>query len=259
MCLDISDIIMAPVINPEWLAYLHILIIEHHSLVHRLDPSAIRPKFYFLVHYPELISIYGPPRHYYTMRFESVHQYFKRLTARVRNFVNLTQTLSTRFQNLKAYHLGQKDYFSDDSHVSAGSTQTLSSLCSPLLQSFLKKFPNCSDMQETVFVTNCVNMRGVTYQKGFAYVYKLCNDDIETVTFAQLLAIICYKTVWYAHANILKTNGFYDLLHAYEIEPAENLELIELGAELDHSPLSIYDNDGGQYIPLKYKVTRHVS
>ena len=72
-CLDISNIILAPKINCAWLAHWRTLIIEHHQLVKLLSPSAVRLKFHFLVHYSLAIQVYGPPIHYFTMRFESLH------------------------------------------------------------------------------------------------------------------------------------------------------------------------------------------
>lgn len=75
--LDITDILMAMVIDKEWLANLHLLIMELFGQVNELNPLAVRPKFHYLVHYPHLIQQYGPPRQYYTMRFEALHQYFK--------------------------------------------------------------------------------------------------------------------------------------------------------------------------------------
>lgn len=39
----------------------------------------LTPKMHFLTHYPTSIRIFGPPRAYCTLRFESKHSYFKRV------------------------------------------------------------------------------------------------------------------------------------------------------------------------------------
>ena len=46
---------------------------------------------------------YGPLVHFWTMRFEAKHKYFKRLTAAVGNFINLPYTLAMRHQFLQCH------------------------------------------------------------------------------------------------------------------------------------------------------------
>jgi len=41
----------------------------------------------------------------WTMRFEAVHQYFKQLYKKNKNFVNVTASLCSQFQRCKCYEL----------------------------------------------------------------------------------------------------------------------------------------------------------
>lgn len=255
LCLEVSDIIMAPVICKEWLADLHRLIIDLHILVRRTHLSAIKPKFHFLSHYPQLIARYGPPRHYFTMRFESVHQYFKRLTSRTRNFINLTQTLSNRYQNLKAFYLGHDNFFSDSNNIT-GSSVLLSSLGLNIVTQFRAKYPFCAN---EAFITNIMELQGVKYSKGYAYVIDLLHDEAETPHFFEIETIVRVNSEWFGLGRTWETLGFNETLHAYEVTPHHGQRLMLLGTEQDHSPLSVYTIQGTSYITMKYCVTKHVS
>ena len=48
-----------------------------------------------------------------TMRFEAVHQYFKRAHHAIHNHINLTYSLAMRHQRLKVYHLMSNCYFEE--------------------------------------------------------------------------------------------------------------------------------------------------
>ena len=47
------------------------LIDEHHQLFRLFSPVGMTPKFPYLIHYPRIISSFGPPVRYWTMRFEA--------------------------------------------------------------------------------------------------------------------------------------------------------------------------------------------
>ena len=56
----------------------------------------IIPKEHFLIHYPTMIKKFGPPKLYWTMRFESKHSYYKRVNTANHNHVNLLYSLANR-------------------------------------------------------------------------------------------------------------------------------------------------------------------
>jgi len=90
LCRDICDINFAPVVDPEWLPLLEMYIAHHHRLLKQLSASAFTPKVHFMVHYPRLISMFGPLRHIWCM-----------LSRRLQNFKNFTNSLSDRYQRKK--------------------------------------------------------------------------------------------------------------------------------------------------------------
>ena len=58
--LEIIDILFAPVLSEDNVAYLHFLIEAHHKAFVDLYPScSIIPKMHYMVHYPSWISRYA--------------------------------------------------------------------------------------------------------------------------------------------------------------------------------------------------------
>lgn len=57
--LEIMDILFAPCLSDDHVAYLHLLIKEHHQAFTDLYPSCnITPKLHYMVHHPHWISRY---------------------------------------------------------------------------------------------------------------------------------------------------------------------------------------------------------
>lgn len=58
----------------------------------------IKPKFHFLVHYPQMFLKFGPLTQIWTMRFEAKHQVSKIAARASKNRLNITKTLALRNQ-----------------------------------------------------------------------------------------------------------------------------------------------------------------
>jgi len=57
--LDITDYLVAPCLTTDEVAFLKVIIEEHHNMFAQLYPdSSIIPKMHYLVHTPRLISQY---------------------------------------------------------------------------------------------------------------------------------------------------------------------------------------------------------
>ena len=258
VCQDISDIIMAFVIDTIWLARLHSLIVDLHDIVNTLNPLAVKPKFHFLVHYPYLIRRYGPPRYYYTMRFESVHQYFKQLIGKTKNFINLTLSLTNRFQRSRAYDLNQDKYFTDH-HVPSGNPRPLSRIKQQLVSAITKSFPDVAE-DESIFVCNSAEIGGVSYRKKNIYIASLTGGYFETPRFFQVIELAKIRETWFLHVQYYDTLSFNELYHSFEVIASDLASSVRpTGSELDHTPLSLYTVNNTHLIPLRYKVTSHVS
>ena len=72
---------------------------DHRQCLQEVFPHfQLHPKHHFLEHHPHLIRCFGPLVHYWTMRYEGKHRFFKRVIHDTQNFKNVLKTLATRHQ-----------------------------------------------------------------------------------------------------------------------------------------------------------------
>jgi hypothetical protein len=81
----------------ETASILKIFIALYLSNGKQLYPkSSFIPKKHYMPHFPRQLSLYGPLRHHWCMRFEAKHRFFK--AKKIKNFKNLPYTLSKHHQ-----------------------------------------------------------------------------------------------------------------------------------------------------------------
>ncbi|CAN7944976.1 unnamed protein product, partial [Ixodes hexagonus] len=98
---EIVDIVMSKRVPLDEVSNLRKTIESFSKEFQAQFPTAVVPcKMHYLVHYPEYILKYGPLVHIWAMRYEAKHQYFKDITKKMRNFKNITGSLSRRHQFL---------------------------------------------------------------------------------------------------------------------------------------------------------------
>lgn len=98
----ISGIILSPgICSDETVQYLQDLIFEQNVLLSIIFPSNIKYKckLHNISHYPALIKTFGSLANFPTMRFESLHQYFKQVMRKLKQYPKM---LSFRFQRRHA-------------------------------------------------------------------------------------------------------------------------------------------------------------
>ena len=66
----------------------------------------IKPKFHYLLHYASEIRVSGPPCTKWCLRFEGKHNFFKEISARSKNRINLTKTMAYP-EEIAYFMLGQ--------------------------------------------------------------------------------------------------------------------------------------------------------
>ncbi|CAB4030340.1 Hypothetical predicted protein, partial [Paramuricea clavata] len=104
--LEIISLCFAPVISKDQVAYLQVLINDHHHKFRELYPEcSIIPKMHFMVHMPTATMRMGPLVRAWCMRFEAKHHYFKKLSTVIGNYTNLPFTLAMRHQQWLCYQL----------------------------------------------------------------------------------------------------------------------------------------------------------
>lgn len=83
---------------------LKLMIIEQNRMLSDILPgnSRYKCKIHNMLHYTELMKLFGSLTTFSTMRFEALHLYFKQLIRKLKQYVNLPKTLSYRFQRRNA-------------------------------------------------------------------------------------------------------------------------------------------------------------
>lgn len=83
---EIVDLVCSPQISHEQIEYLQDLINLYLHLRQTLFPEQrMKPKHHYLTHYPRLITQFGPLIKVWTLRYESKHKYFTRVSASAKN------------------------------------------------------------------------------------------------------------------------------------------------------------------------------
>lgn len=99
----VCSLVCAPAISYRQIALLKLEIDNYLRLRIECFPNkSLIPKHEFVYHFPMLTYLYGPLKHTWGLRFESEHQEFKNLIKRIPNFINVTQSLASRYQLKKA-------------------------------------------------------------------------------------------------------------------------------------------------------------
>lgn len=100
---------------------------NHVTLYPKSTGSAITPKLHSMIHIPNQIRQFGPPRYYWCFRYESKNAPFKKIMRRNSNFHNVPWTLASNHQKLVGLNIrtdGEDDYFglNDDVKVICSSS-----------------------------------------------------------------------------------------------------------------------------------------
>ena len=103
--LKILDICTQHECNENTVAYLDVLIEEHHTLYREIyTHESIKPKHHFMVHYPKQILTFGPLINCWTMRHEAKLRLCK-MVGRFGNFKNICLSIAEKHQRWLCYHL----------------------------------------------------------------------------------------------------------------------------------------------------------
>ncbi|KYN10446.1 hypothetical protein ALC57_17420 [Trachymyrmex cornetzi] len=202
-------ILLGFIITVSQIKILNNLIIEYIYLRQKLFPEEpMKPKHHYLLHYTYLIKIFGPIRHFRTLRFESKHQYFKQVIKHSSCFKNILLSLATKHQLLNAFHLSQDHIFSDNFTINdIGDKYNVNNYC-PLINEIINL--NISSNKE-ICISKDVTFHSINCRTGM---------------------IVCLKKDEF---------GNYCLLRLSYILIVSNNEIFFIGKSFN----IVYDNDLG--------------
>ncbi len=123
---EVCAIIFATAIDRESLVYLADLIAKFLTrFIEVFGACNVKPKMHYLVHYPRYIALYGGLKQVSTVRFESLHFYFKKVARSTNCYKNVCQTLAKRHQLRQCWEWEENDVLKRHD-IAIGRTKSLS-------------------------------------------------------------------------------------------------------------------------------------
>ncbi|KAE8742971.1 hypothetical protein FOCC_FOCC011401 [Frankliniella occidentalis] len=247
----IVEYVCAPKITISQVLYLKSLIREYLTDVKRLLPQCLYPKQHLLMHYPELITIFGPLIRLFTLRFESKHIFFKNVAKACRNFINITYTLSRKYACRFAYDHSTKLLEEDVLYKSKHSSFVIKSKISEERKAVIPD----EFLSEDIFGLTQVSVKGVSYTLGEYMVLDSLGDFDLKVGFIDMIFLNKSTEKVYFLMNVkpaLNTfQGYYKIML-----PASSYQFASLDSLLDYHPLPSYTVGGQQCIVLKHTMIK---
>lgn len=150
---------LSPTFTEETIQYLQSNIQDHRQCLQEFFPDfQLRPKHHFIEHFPHLIRCFGPLVHFWTMRFEGKHRFFKRVVHDTQNFKNVLKTSATRHQPMVAIYLSSPSFFKHHQQTSNVTSVVVSTLPAIAMQYFKEK------TQSSIYSTSRVNVDGTDFR-----------------------------------------------------------------------------------------------
>ena len=244
----IIEIVFAPQLNTDILAYLHQLIQEHLLLFCELFPDKnLKPKQHYLIHYPQHLLDFGPLRRCWCMRFEAKHNYFRRLIAIVKNFKNVCKTLAVRHQMLQTYYFGSSsDYLRTQRETSVSVTVSVDTLCETVQRILAENDFSDRFLDQVSFLV----WNGNKYRVGMYVVIDIEDGDL---VFGEIISIYISRA---KHLFLCKrcTSHFRHHFGAYKVYDGENFHAVTVDKLLDYYPLNHYWVQNIKLISLKHYI-----
>lgn len=256
VCREIADIVMAPKVRKDELAYLEILVHAFLSEMTEVFGNVLTPKCHYLVHYPRLMCMYGPLRSLWCMQFEGKHQYFKNLANNCRNFRNVTVTLSNRHQLKQCWEFLPINILGDFEKVPGRSVSTpLLSL--PIdLQTAIKASGNFKGVElegKVIQRVSEVTVDNIKYAVRDVLTIDLLHVE-KIPVFGQIKYILNIDTMLVLCSKMLLPLSFDTHFHAYRVKVDSDWILLKPRDELDHMSLDTYTADDNLYVGLRHLV-----
>lgn len=205
----------------------------------------MKPKFHYLIHYPQMLLQFGPLINTWTLRFEGKHNYFKEISKTTKKRKNLCKTLAQRHEMMQASLRGRSSFLTEDTSHSKGELFPVRLLPLGIQDIILPQV----DAHESVYSVDKVSYNGTWYSKGLAVIvgigYKFAKIDMCFILTGNIF-LLCHlgeRTEYIPH------------LHAYDVEFGAEVSLFRPTDLHNYYPLGIYEAGGMNLISLRHYVT----
>jgi len=173
---------VSAVVSMRTVQTLEMLIASHNKdycVLYEYD--SFKPKFHYLIHYPDQIVNFGPMRNHWCMRYESKNGFFRQ--KRWFNFRNLPKSLAIYHQQWMSMNMSGPNgsrseiYLYRGDEIKDGIMTTVGDIA--ILHGY-------AESSKTVLRTESVVINGLTYCKGMIILI----DFVEEPEFAAISSIL---------------------------------------------------------------------
>lgn len=156
LLLQIINLLLRNEYSIEDITLLRHLIYEHNKKYVELFSDTLKPKHHILVHYPTVIEFSGPPKHFWSFRYEAKHKAIKAYANVISSRKNILLTLAKKC-NLKASLLSMtiennSFFFKDKHRIESKNLDLL--------------FAKTKIKPQKVLAFSEINYKGTVYKKG---------------------------------------------------------------------------------------------
>lgn len=225
LLIKILRISLAPTITNSLIAYLRIIIEEHHQLFRDIyNNESFIPKLHYMVHYPRQILRHGPLIRSWTMRHEGKLNFFKQVSKNC-NFKNITLSLAKRHQLWLSYHLQTQSFIENE--IIRGPIASCNQLCNEdeTISILIKKKTKVYD-HSLITHLRWVKINGLKYMPNNAFLITSVADTEPT--FSKVQEIIAVdESKFYLLTLTYKIILYTEHTLSYSILPTCNIEIID--------------------------------
>lgn len=240
--LEITRIICSHRISICEVNELRFLLNEYMDLRHCHFPDEkLTPKYHYLMHYPDLISKFGPLIHFWTLQFEHKHQYFINAIRNLKNFKNVEKMLANLHQTYQA---------------SLTNNRCLKNIVAenfvPLVDGMFQIDIPCMFK----FVCKQIIIKTIKYQENDGVIISL--DDPSEIKVIQIKSLFLddhFRNVGiYGQVINFWYNSSIGVFQSFEY--TNNLQLILMqNISHTHYPVKIYSNRNVKYVSVASGIT----
>lgn len=237
-------IIMAREVNDKNVILLRNMISEHHKLYLNLFNDTIKPKFHFILHYPQIMQEIGPLKYMSSMRFEAKHKQLKQIANAITSRQNPPYTLSIKHQLKLNYRFMLNEGF--EKHVEWGK----------ILHDNLTNIDCYNNFRSILPVASFDNYKCVSWVKVLGTLYKpkmVIVINKNNCIFGSIQYILrnelCKIFFLYKEVQAIE---FSTHLYAYEVTETDSWKFISHSKLETYKACNIHSIGGKNYIPELY-------
>lgn len=209
--------------------------------------ETLKPKFHFLLHYPDMFLKFGPLIYLSTMRFEAKHRVSKIAARAACNRMNICKTVAVRNQLTFHNHLLVHSKFE---RVVFGKKK--SDISSQILDTLMSVFNIRSP--DLIFSIKWLEIEGDRIHVSSVLMKDICSETMLPI-FVQVEDIFVYEGQFFLFCSQLISEDFIEHFQSYEIHKSEEQEYLSLESLFSPTPhtLSIQP-DFKFFVTLRHKL-----